>query len=164
MIVVTGAPRSGTSMMMRCLEKAGIPMAFEELERPEDATEKFSNPYGFYEGTWNGEDGAIKVFSFMKLKELPNPKFIFMERDINKILASWKDVEGYTARPSKKVILSNKMRIYNYILEFPYIIVNYDTFVKDSASYKDKFYEIFGDTIDFKKLTKGINKKLHTKR
>jgi hypothetical protein len=43
-IVVTGLPRSGTSLMMQILEAGGIP-ALTDKRRPPDA----SNPRGYYE-------------------------------------------------------------------------------------------------------------------
>ena len=36
--IVTGNPRCGTSMMMRCLEKAGIRMAFKDVKKNEKET------------------------------------------------------------------------------------------------------------------------------
>jgi hypothetical protein len=51
--VVTGFPRSGTSMMMRCLQFAGVqPVVSQEREArmaKRNAGEYAANPYGFYE-------------------------------------------------------------------------------------------------------------------
>ncbi|MDG2049727.1 MAG: hypothetical protein P8M78_06160 [Myxococcota bacterium] len=43
-VIVTGPPRSGTSLMMRLLERAGLPLLIDET-RPADA----SNPRGYFE-------------------------------------------------------------------------------------------------------------------
>ena len=53
--IVTGHPRSGTSMMMRCLEQGGIPVAFTP-QRDRNMQARFEqasgfNPYGLYELT-----------------------------------------------------------------------------------------------------------------
>lgn len=71
--VVTGFPRSGTSMMMRCLEKGGIPVERGPRDEShlelEAKTGYLPNPHGFYErghGTepwWfpAGVRGAVKM-------------------------------------------------------------------------------------------------------
>ncbi|MBW2497478.1 MAG: sulfotransferase family protein, partial [Deltaproteobacteria bacterium] len=43
-IVVSGLPRSGTSLMMQLLERAGVPILCDD-DRPPDA----SNPRGYFE-------------------------------------------------------------------------------------------------------------------
>ena len=42
--IVSGLPRSGTSMMMRMLEAGGIPALTDELRTPDE-----DNPNGYYE-------------------------------------------------------------------------------------------------------------------
>ena len=43
-VVVSGLPRSGTSMMMRMLEAGGLPPLTDGLRAPND-----DNPLGYYE-------------------------------------------------------------------------------------------------------------------
>ena len=43
-IVVSGAPRSGTSLMMRILEAAGVPPLCDDTRPPDE-----HNPHGYYE-------------------------------------------------------------------------------------------------------------------
>lgn len=96
-IVVSGLPRSGTSLMMRILEAAGVPVMTDHLRPPDD-----SNPGGYYEweaikriGTQpeillEAKGRAIKVIS-MLLPLLPprhRYKVIFMDRPIEEIAAS----------------------------------------------------------------------------
>ena len=98
-VVVSGLPRSGTSMAMKMLKAGGMEITTDgEREADED------NPRGYYEDervkdfarsddkTWlRGSKGrAVKVISFL-LKELPpdlNYKVIFMHRDLSEVLAS----------------------------------------------------------------------------
>ena len=42
--IVSGLPRSGTSMMMRMLEQGGLPILTDHVRRPDD-----DNPNGYYE-------------------------------------------------------------------------------------------------------------------
>lgn len=99
-IIVSGLPRSGTSMMMRMLAEGGLPVITDELRRPDE-----DNPNGYFElevvrqlregdSTWlRGANGkGIKVISSL-LEFLPQTyqyKIIFMERDTREMLASQK--------------------------------------------------------------------------
>ena len=97
-IVVSGLPRSGTSMMMKMLEAGGIPPMTDELRTADD-----DNPKGYYEFervkqmdkgdvAWVPEarGKAVKIISAL-LKYLPADeryRVIFIRRDIDEILAS----------------------------------------------------------------------------
>ena len=99
-IIVSGLPRSGTSMMMRMLAEGGLPVITDELRRADE-----DNPNGYFElevvrqlregeSTWlNGANGkGVKVISSL-LEFLPQSyqyKIIFMERDTRETLASQK--------------------------------------------------------------------------
>jgi len=97
-IIVSGLPRSGTSMMMRMLADGGVPVITDELRRADS-----DNPNGYFEleTVRQMSDGnvdwlagargkAVKVISAL-LEHLPpnySYKIIFLERDIQEILAS----------------------------------------------------------------------------
>jgi hypothetical protein len=99
-ILVSGLPRSGTSMMMQMLAAGGVPILTDE-RRSADA----DNPRGYYEfervkalasdASWMPEarGKAVKVVSSL-LPFLPeSPRnctyaLVFMERDIDAVLAS----------------------------------------------------------------------------
>lgn len=96
-IVVSGLPRSGTSMMMQLLEKAGLPL-FTDRERYADD----NNPKGYLEhnavmslhrdSTWVplAKDKVVKVVAPL-LKYLPDSfsyKVIFMRRPLDEIMRS----------------------------------------------------------------------------
>jgi ADP-heptose:LPS heptosyltransferase len=96
-IVVSGLPRSGTSLMMQMLQAGGIQIATDGV-RSADA----DNPRGYYEfepvkrldwdASWLGEcrQKAVKIIS-MLLPALPAHhaySIIFMERSLPEILAS----------------------------------------------------------------------------
>lgn len=98
--IVSGLPRSGTSMMMKMLEAGGIPPLTDNLR-----TADIDNPKGYYEfervkkmpdgdTAWlpEAEGKTVKVISQL-LRHLPNShsyRVIFMRRKINEILASQK--------------------------------------------------------------------------
>ena len=95
--VVSGLPRSGTSMMMRMLDAGGIP-GFTDNDRIPDA----DNPNGYYEyepikklnedSSWMaGAVGhAIKAI-YLLLYQLPkdfNYRIVFMRRNLDEVIAS----------------------------------------------------------------------------
>ena len=95
--VITGAPRSGTSLMMRMLEAGGIP-ALTDGQRPPDA----HNPHGYFEyspvkrlaedASWMeaARDQAVKII-YRLLMHLPprmSYRIVFMERDMEEVFAS----------------------------------------------------------------------------
>jgi hypothetical protein len=98
-VVVSGLPRSGTSMVMKMLEAGGLTVLTDGL-RPADE----DNPKGYYEvervkdlaretdkGWLAGARGrGIKVISFL-LKSLPrqfNYRVVFIRREMEEVLAS----------------------------------------------------------------------------
>jgi hypothetical protein len=97
-IVVSGLPRSGTSMMMKILSEGGLSIVTDELRSADE-----DNPNGYYElesvkqlstgnDAWLSNAGGkvVKVISAL-LEYLPSQysyKIIFMEREISEILAS----------------------------------------------------------------------------
>jgi len=95
--IVSGLPRSGTSMMMQILESGGMKIVTDNIREADE-----DNPHGYYEyekvkeikkniGWLNDTRGkAFKMVSQL-LYDLPsdrNYKVIFMKRKMNEILAS----------------------------------------------------------------------------
>jgi hypothetical protein len=96
-IVVSGLPRSGTSLMMQMLENGGIEVVTDSIR-----TADTDNPRGYFElekvkkvkqdASWLPETRgkALKMVSQL-LYDLPASeryRIIFMERDLNEMLAS----------------------------------------------------------------------------
>lgn len=96
-VVVSGLPRSGTSMMMQMLDKGGLPLFTDGIRQPDE-----SNPKGYYEheavkALMRNRDflieasgKGVKVIAQL-LEQLParfRYKVIFMERDLNEVLHS----------------------------------------------------------------------------
>ncbi len=98
-VVVSGLPRSGTSMAMRMLEAGGLAVTTDGERRADE-----DNPHGYYEDervkdlaqapdlSWlRGCRGrAVKVISWL-LKDLPpnlNYRVVLMQRDLGEVLAS----------------------------------------------------------------------------
>ncbi|MFO8018181.1 MAG: sulfotransferase domain-containing protein [Promethearchaeia archaeon] len=102
-IVVSGIPRSGTSMAMQILEAGGVPV-FTDKNRTPDV----NNPKGYYEVEAvkrldkdnsiikKTQGKAVKVISHL-LPHLPEKfkyKLIFMKRDIEEVIRSQQKMLG----------------------------------------------------------------------
>lgn len=99
-VVVSGLPRSGTSMMMKMLAQGGVPIVMDgQREADED------NPNGYFEielskklkdgeinWIYEAQGKAVKVISYL-LEYLPanlTYDIVFMDREIHEVLASQK--------------------------------------------------------------------------
>lgn len=98
-VVVSGLPRSGTSMAMKMLEAGGLTVVTDGARTADE-----DNPKGYYEDervldlaktadkTWlrSSRGKAVKIISYL-LRHLPpdnNYKVLFMRRDLGEVLAS----------------------------------------------------------------------------
>jgi hypothetical protein len=98
-VVVSGLPRSGTSMVMKMLEAGGLPILTDGVRAADE-----DNPKGYYEVErvkslaqeadkgWLAEarGKGLKVISYL-LKSLPprfNYKVVFIRREMEEVLAS----------------------------------------------------------------------------
>ncbi len=96
-VLVSGLPRSGTSLMMQMLERGGIEVVSDQVRKPDE-----DNPRGYYEletvkslaqdASWLPEvrGKAIKVISqlLFALPATESYAAIVMQRDLSEVLAS----------------------------------------------------------------------------
>jgi hypothetical protein len=98
-VVVSGLPRSGTSMMMKMLEAGGLTVMTDAIRKAD-----IDNPKGYYEYervknleketdksyVRQARGKVLKVISFL-LKDLPDDNYyrvIFMRRHLDEVIAS----------------------------------------------------------------------------
>jgi hypothetical protein len=112
-IVVSGLPRSGTSLMMNMLQAGGVPIVTDAQRTADD-----DNPKGYFElervkqlsrgdVTWVEEahGKAVKVISAL-LEHLPagsSYKILFMRRRLPEVLASQKKMLERRGEPTDTV-------------------------------------------------------------
>ncbi len=122
-IIVSGLPRSGTSMMMKMLEAGGIPLLTDHQRQPDE-----DNPKGYYEFervkqlpkgdvAWleEAKGKAVKVISAL-LQHLPATyqyKILFMERDLDEVLASQRKMLIHRGEDPDKVDEAELKRLFN---------------------------------------------------
>ena len=106
-IIVSGLPRSGTSMLMQMLEAGGVPILADDHRQPDE-----DNPKGYYEfepakrtkhdPSWLtlARGKAVKIV-YMLLYDLPSDytyRIIFMQRPTAEVVASQQAMLKRTGR------------------------------------------------------------------
>ncbi|GAK51790.1 type I phosphodiesterase/nucleotide pyrophosphatase [Candidatus Moduliflexus flocculans] len=168
-IVVSGLPRSGTSMMMQMLMNGGLPILADNA-RPADE----SNPNGYYEyeavkrldreNAWlkNAEGKAIKIVAQL-LFFLParyNYKIIFMLRDMNEIIRSQQAMlarQGKTGTqtPSAAILRRNYQRIIAKVMRWSdakhnvsLLYLNYADVVQHPQQQAEQIHQFLDGTLN----------------
>ncbi len=180
-IIVSGLPRSGTSMMMQMLDKGGVAIFTDKVREADD-----SNPKGYYEHEavkklvrdkkWlkdaNGK--AVKVIAQL-LMQLPprfNYKIIFMERDINEVIISQQKMlerEGKAKSKDYPIGLEmafnntlDKVKIWinrNYNAEILY--VPYASVIANPKAEISNINKFLGAQLDEQKMLDAVDTKLY---
>jgi len=183
--VVSGLPRSGTSMMMKMLEAGGL-LPFTDNERAADD----DNPKGYYEFervkkmqegdiAWvkDAPGKVIKVISYL-LQHLPPEypyKVIFMRRAMSEILASQKKMLVNRGEPTDKVSDEELTALYGKHLEktfawlnghknFSYLEVDYNRMLKDPGPILPQIQAFLGNKVNLEKMAEAVDPKLYRQR
>lgn len=184
-IVVSGLPRSGTSMMMKMLEAGGLPILTDNL-READA----NNPKGYYEFErvkelpngdygWIPEAGGkvVKIVTglIMHLPSDARYKVIFMQRAMKEVLSSQKKMLGRLGKEDDKVEDEKMKKIYQehlkqvnaWISKQPNIevlYVNYNTMLGSPLESLQKVNEFLGGDMDVNVMAGVVDKELYRER
>jgi len=185
-IIASGLPRSGTSMLMKMLEAGGIEIASDGIRTADD-----DNPKGYYElekvkeldksedKSWLTEfrGKAVKIISYF-LKDLPktnNYKIIFIERDLQEMIASQNKMlihRGEVVDPAgdEKMIknFENHLQKIKYMLgnepHFELLYLNYSDVLKRPIKEVEKVNQFLGGYLDKEKMIGIIDPKLYRNR
>lgn len=108
-VIVSGLPRSGTSLMMQMLDRGGIPAVTDAIRAADR-----DNPRGYYEfervkktkqdSSWlpDARGKVVKMVSSL-LYDLPTTetyRIVFMERDMEEVLESQEKMLTRLGRPA----------------------------------------------------------------
>lgn len=182
--VVSGLPRSGTSMMMKMLEAGGIPPLTDEI-READA----DNPKGYYEfervkkldkgdDDWldRAEGKAVKVISAL-LQHLPagyEYRVIFMERHMPEILASQRKmlVRRGEADETEDEKMSNLLekhlqQVKGWLAQqenYSVLYVHYSEALADARSQAERVKRFLGADLDVDKMAGAVDPNLYRNR
>jgi len=151
--IVSGLPRSGTSMMMRMLEAGGIPTLVDEIRTADD-----DNPNGYYEyeavkrtrddASWlNGAAGRVVKMVHLLLYDLPpdrNYRVVFMRRSLDEIIRSQNVMLIRNGKSSVEDLPRETL-----IAEFARQLDDIDRFLGDHGNFSVldvNYHEVIGDT------------------
>ena len=184
-IIVSGLPRSGTSMMMMMLEAGGISPLTDEIRSADD-----DNPRGYYEfervkklqqGDFDwmaqSQGKAVKVISAL-LMHLPKQytyRVLFMRRAIPEILASQRkmlvnrgeDPEKTSDEAMSQYFMKHLAQIENWLLNQTHLqvlYVDYNALLKEPAPIVHEIKEFLGAGVDEGKMMAKIDPKLYRQR
>jgi len=184
-IVVSGLPRSGTSMMMKMLEAGELEILTDNLREP-DA----NNPKGYYEfervkKLKDGDLGwlpdaigkVVKIVTGL-ITFLPaeyNYKVIFMERELEEVLASQKKMLGRLGKGDDNIPDDKMAQIYQGHLKqvktwissqpnMEVLYVNYNTMVSDPTESLHKVNAFLGGDMNLEIMANVVDKGLYRER
>ena len=184
-VVVSGLPRSGTSMAMRMLEAAGLSIVVDGIRGADE-----DNPKGYFERErvkdlaqekdWGwlqvARGKAIKIISHL-LKELPdnhNYKVVFVRRDLREVLASQAKMlerRGEANETDDERMLElyeNDLWKATYLLKnnsrFETLMVAYRDVLEDPNEQARRISEFLGGGHDIEKMAAAVDPKLYRNR
>jgi hypothetical protein len=181
-VIVSGLPRSGTSLMMQMLESGGMPLVSDDL-RPADV----DNPRGYYElervrrlrtdASWLGETRGkvIKVISQL-LYELPATEkyqIVFMERDLGEILASQEKMLvrlGRSAAPREEIQQSytrHLAKLHAWLEQQSHLAVlrvSYNELLQQPAPAAQRVSEFLGRELNLANMVRCVDPALYRNR
>lgn len=183
-VVVSGLPRSGTSMAMKMLEAAGLEIVTDGVRSADE-----DNPKGYYEdervkNLHKDEDRAwlrdcrgkaVKIISFL-LKSLPgenNYKVIFMNRKIPEVLASQQKMlerRGEEKGPPDEAMsrmFEKDLKEAKFFLRRPHfdvLEIDYNEAVGSPRAMAERIAEFLGGGLDVEKMAGVVDRSLYRNR
>ncbi len=182
--IVSGLPRSGTSMMMSMLRAGGMPILTDNIREADE-----DNPKGYYEFqqvkqteqdcSWleDAKGKAVKMISAL-LQYLPPAytyRVIFMQRRIEEILASQQlmlirrgePTDSVSDRELAKVFRKHLTQVGRWLDEQPNIAVlyvSYQQVLQDPIEEAKKVNQFLGSALDVDRMASAVDRSLYRQR
>jgi Sulfotransferase domain len=183
-VIVSGLPRSGTSMMMKMLAEGGLPVLTDEIRRADD-----DNPNGYFElevvrklkeGDFEwlaaAKGRAVKVISSL-LENLPEQfsyKVIFMERELSEVLASQKKMLDHRGEVPKVGDLELEQQFRQHLSALkPWLVrqpnievlyVNYNALMSKPELFCERIEEFLDSPLNQKRMRSVPTEQLYRNR
>ena len=183
-IIISGLPRSGTSMMMKMLVEGGLQVVTDEIRRADD-----DNPNGYFEletvkqlpegnFMWlrNANGKVIKVISSL-LEYLPSEysyKVIFMEREIREILASQQKMLTNRNEAAKVDDAEMERQFQNHLAvvkawlvrqtNMEVLYVNFNALMADPEPFCNRIADFIGIPLDITRMLSVPSEELYRNR
>jgi hypothetical protein len=182
--IVSGLPRSGTSLMMSMLQAGGMDLLLDGVRRPDE-----DNPKGYYEfervkqidddQEWlqDARGRVVKMISEL-LRRLPPTntyRVIFMQRAMEEILASQREMLARRGEPTDRVRDEDMARMYRrhlgqvraWIAEQPNVetlYVSYNDLVSDPGPQLQRINQFMGGALNVEAMIGVIDNSLYRQR
>jgi hypothetical protein len=181
-IVVSGLPRCGTSLMMQMLDRGGVPVITDHVRAADP-----DNPRGYYElerakkikvdASWLPEarGKAFKMVSQL-LYDLPASErylVIFMERDLDEMLVSQEKMLARLDRPAaprdkiKPAFIQHLARLREWLARQPNIevlYVSYNELLERPAVEAARASTFLGGRADAEEMARTVDPSLYRNR
>jgi hypothetical protein len=181
--IVSGLPRSGTSMMMRMLQLGGLPVLTDE-QRIADA----DNPNGYYEfeavkrtaedPSWlEGSEGTAVKMVYRLLYDLPRDRqyrVLFMRRNLDEVLASQQVMlnrhgvqDDVSHDQMLKLFRAEIDSFYQWVSKQSHIDlidVDYNRVLSDPRRELQRVNEFLGGSLNVDQMSDGVDESLYRNR
>ncbi len=183
-VVVSGLPRSGTSMMMKMLEAGGMELVIDGIRTADD-----DNPKGYYEFervkqldkgdvAWVAEarGKAVKVISAL-LEHLPpgyEYKVLFMNRKMPEVLASQRKMLARRGEKSEisdeklaQLLRKHVQQVKRWLAQqpnFEMLDLDYNAMLADPEPWAEKVNAFLGGGLDVQAMIEVVDPNLYRNR
>jgi hypothetical protein len=182
--IVSGLPRSGTSMMMRMLEAGGLPVVTDNLRRAD-----IDNPMGYYEfepvkkvkedQRWLVESqGKVVKMVYSLLYHLPPDyqyRVVFMRRKLEEVLASQRKMLERLGKGDDKVsdeqiaqLFRGQLAKFNSWIEgqpnFTLLEVDYNEVISNPTEQVTRLNAFLGGNLDTVAMSEVVDTALYRNR
>jgi LPS sulfotransferase NodH len=183
--VVSGLPRSGTSMMMKLLEAGGLPPLTDNIRTADE-----DNPKGYYEFervkqlpkgnvAWlpEAQGKAVKVIAAL-LPHLPagyQYRVLFMQRAMPEVLASQRQMLIRRGEDPDKIpddliatlFEKHLKQVNDWVSQQPNVTrldVNYNEMLKNPQPFIEQINGFLGNQLDTARMATVVDPSLHRQR
>jgi hypothetical protein len=183
-IVVSGLPRSGTSMLMKMLAEGGLPLVTDAIRSADE-----DNPNGYFEfepvkaltdgqHDWLAGVGgkAVKIVSAL-LEHIPpgrQYRILFLERELKEILASQQKMLERRREPSATGDTQMEAQFREHLAAIKYwlarqpnmevLYVDYNRMMADPDAYCPRIADFVGVPLDVARMRSVPNQRLYRNR
>ena len=182
--IVSGLPRSGTSMMMQALESSGIPAMTDHIRTPDE-----DNPKGYYEfeavkktkedASWlTDATGKVVKMVYMLLYDLPADykyRVVFMKRNLSETIASQKKMLERSGRKGAALTDEQLTAAFTKQIEkfetwaqsqsnFEILYLNYRDMIDSTIETCEKINEFLGGELDTQAMASAVDPTLYRNR
>jgi hypothetical protein len=181
-IVVSGLPRSGTSLMMQMLDRGGIPAVTDHARTADE-----DNPRGYFEfeavkrtkqdASWlpAARGKAVKLVSSL-LYDLPATetyRILFMQRDLDEVLESQEKMLARLGKPAaprdrmRSAFRVHLDRLYQWLPQQPHmqtLMVHYNRLLGDPPAEVSSIAQFLGGRATAESMLSAIDPSLYRNR